>query len=441
MTQFRNFSCASTIAFSAVVAIAAIPANAAVLVQRVTASSLEVSPFNFGTSVAVSGHNALLGAPGPPPEFSNAPGTAIVFESDGAGPWQKMSNLIPTVSTIGDGFGSAVDLYGNTALIGSRWDKTDGDRVGSAYIFQKDGAGQWSQLARLKPNDVQNVAGFGATVSLFGDYAMVGAPDSFDGQGAAYIFKDQGNGNWNQVAKLQGSDVDGNDLFGYSLSIYGTTAVVSALQWDAPSPRFNAGRIYFFEATLSGEWAEVARMTPGSGGVGNVSLGLDAAVFGQPLYGDVNCDDCGAIRMVSKDQSGKWQLASTFVEGDRDARYAAGEFGRAVALDGHRVLASRPGYPHTDAAFLFDQKSGAWGLDYPPEKLTPGPPSPGEEWTRQFGLSLDMVGNDILIGSNGTVYFYRHVPEPASATSIATSFFVTVAMTRVASRRLRRPQR
>ena len=60
-------SCEYAIALS--LAVATVPSNAATLVQRVTAAELEVSPIDFGTSIAVSGGNALLGASGDLPEF------------------------------------------------------------------------------------------------------------------------------------------------------------------------------------------------------------------------------------------------------------------------------------------------------------------------------------------------------------------------------------
>jgi hypothetical protein len=51
-----------------------------------------------------------------------------------------------------DYFGSQVSISGNRALIGAEMDDDNGDRSGSAYIFEFDGA-NWVESVKLKPAD------------------------------------------------------------------------------------------------------------------------------------------------------------------------------------------------------------------------------------------------------------------------------------------------
>ena len=74
---------------------------------------------------------------------------------------------------------------------------------------------------------------FGTAVSLSGDYAIVGAknedPDGADNAGAAYIYKRDGTtGVWGDEQKIVASDKQANDIFGESVSISGDYAIVGA---------------------------------------------------------------------------------------------------------------------------------------------------------------------------------------------------------------------
>jgi len=62
-------------------------------------------------------------------------------------------------------------------------------------------------------------AGFGWSVSIYDDYAVISALGDNLARGAAYIFK-RSNNNWIQEEKLTASDGDIQDWFGCSVSIF-----------------------------------------------------------------------------------------------------------------------------------------------------------------------------------------------------------------------------
>ena len=53
-------------------------------------------------------------------------------------------------------------------------DDDNGSASGSAYIFTRSGA-NWSEQAKLLPNDGSNDDDFGNSVAISGTYAIVGA--------------------------------------------------------------------------------------------------------------------------------------------------------------------------------------------------------------------------------------------------------------------------
>jgi len=73
-------------------------------------------------------------------------------------------------------------------------------------VFKRDGT-VWTEEAKLLASDGAEYDHFGQSVSIDGDYAIIGAPwsdDNGEDSGSAYIFKRDGT-NWIQEDKLRAS--------------------------------------------------------------------------------------------------------------------------------------------------------------------------------------------------------------------------------------------
>jgi hypothetical protein len=88
-----------------------------------------------------------------------------------------------------------------------------------------------TQTAKLTASDGLADDCFGFSVSIYGDYAIVGAYQD-DSKGSAYSFLRSG-GSWHEKKKQTASDGAAGDLFGNSVSIYGDYAIVGARQDDS----------------------------------------------------------------------------------------------------------------------------------------------------------------------------------------------------------------
>ena len=115
-----------------------------------------------------------------------------------------------------DYFGESVSISGDYAVVGASLDDDNGSSSGSAYIFHRVN-GVWVEETKLTPSDGAQYDYFGESVSISGDYAVIGAQWDDDigsfGAGAAYIFRRDGS-TWVEEAKLTASDGDGFDHFG-----------------------------------------------------------------------------------------------------------------------------------------------------------------------------------------------------------------------------------
>jgi hypothetical protein len=187
----------------------------------------------FGDSVAISGTSAVAGADG----HAKAAGRAYVFTKTGAG-WKQAAELRGSDTVVGDAFGDSVAISGTSAVAGA-----DGHAkaAGRAYVFTKTASG-WKQTAELEGADTVAGDTFGNSVAISGTSVVVGAYAHAKSAGRAYVFAKTGTG-WTQAAELKGSDTVAGDLFGSSVAISGTTAIVSAA-----GHADTAGRAYVFEA-------------------------------------------------------------------------------------------------------------------------------------------------------------------------------------------------
>jgi len=263
----------------------------------------KVTPFDvtgndgFGVSTSVSGDYAIVGAPFDS-DLGPSSGSAYVFKREGAS-WVQQAKLTASDGSAYDDFGVSVSLSGDYALIGASND--DGFK-GSAYVFMRD-AESWYEQAKLVASDRSRGDMFGASVSLDGPYAMIGADsDTIDGtrSGSAYIFRRDGS-IWAEQEKLTGGPERGdNDAFGHSVSISGDHALAGVVGSDQNG--FNTGLAYLYRRDQS-SWVEVNRLwasdaAPEDGFGGSVSIDINYVVVGSS-GGDDNEFNSGAAYVFS----------------------------------------------------------------------------------------------------------------------------------------------
>ena len=219
---------------------------------------------------------------------------------------QTMADLFPeSKRTASDGaaadrFGRSVSISGDYAVIGAYYnDDDDGNRSGSAYIFERDGAGNWNEVQKLTPSDGAEFDYFGNSVSISGNYAVIGAygdDDNGANSGSAYVFERSGSaGNWSEVEKLTASDGAASDRFGYAVSISGNTVVIGA-DSDDDDNGGNSGSAYVFERGGAGNWSETQKLTA-SDGAGFDFFGISVSISGNTVVIGADNDDDNGIQL------------------------------------------------------------------------------------------------------------------------------------------------
>ena len=289
----------------------------------------------FGTSVAVSGGTIFVGAPLHDAAALDA-GAVYVFNFDG-NDWVQTDKLTPTQLGLGDEFGTSVAIDGDYAIVGAPFDVTQGLSAGAAYAFVYEGLNGWVLQQRILPADGAALDRFGWSVALSGQTALVGAPledDAGLGAGAAYTFL-AGGGQWMQEAKLLPTGWGSWQQFGSAVAIDGDTALVGAPGDDLRSP--NAGAAFLFDR-YDGGWTFIEQALPPAARADGFGFGARVAIDGNiALIGAFGADDLGpdggAVSALRRDE-GVWIDDATLlpIDGLPQERFGA------VAVSGSRAI-------------------------------------------------------------------------------------------------------
>ncbi|MEL6135744.1 MAG: hypothetical protein AAFR59_20490, partial [Bacteroidota bacterium] len=182
----------------------------------------------------------------------------------------KSSKQFAADRNIGDFLGSTVALDGDYAIAGASLHDLDpqgGDSLanaGAAFVYEKDGSGEWQFVQKLVPSDRVSNDRFGFHVDLEGDFAIIGAPNKSqtgtNGVGAAYLFERDGQGVWQEVDKLVHANFEAFDNFGSAVVLRGDTAMISCTFEDVNMIR-DAGAVYVANRNMQGNWSINQRLT------------------------------------------------------------------------------------------------------------------------------------------------------------------------------------
>jgi hypothetical protein len=353
----------------------------------------------FGTAVAIDGHTAIVGAPRA--DYVSI-GSAYIFDvSDPDQPIQ-VDKLTPSDGASGDKFGFSVAIDGDTAVIGARLDDDNGWRSGSVYIFRNDGNGNWLESAKITASDGAEDDGFGRSVAISGNTVLVGAPhDDDDGEnsGSAYVFDIAIPGDPVELTKLLAQDGSEDSSLGRSVAIDGDTAIVGAYRDDEYG--YAAGSAYLFrDDSGSGDWVQVAKITASDAApearFGNaVAIDGDTAVVGAYSASDHHGEDSGAAYVFER--TGDVWIEKAKLNASDGAM--SDLFGYSVAIYADSAMVGAVGDDDngesSGSVYIFrDDGNGNW-IEI--DKITASDGAHGDS----FGCSVAIDGDTAIVGASG----------------------------------------
>ncbi len=287
----------------------------------------------FGSSVAVDGDRALVGASAENICGPNS-GAAYVFERNSTeDTWSQVARLSPRDCVIGDFFGRSLSISGNRAVVAASGSFPSRNASNAAYIFERsDETGEWKEVFKITHKSTEEEGSFAASVSLDGDRVLIatsGDPIRHEYSGVAYVYERNGKGNWIRKARLTGSGSMAHGVFGGSCALDGDYVVVTASMYYKEKP----GSLYIFERDpATDRWQEVKRI----GGIDDIfiSVALDDRyiIAGESLDGSKKS---GIATLYERSDDGSWALKQIIKP---NVPYKSGAFGSAVSFDGKSAL-------------------------------------------------------------------------------------------------------
>lgn len=280
-------------------------------------------------------------------------------------------------------------------------------------------AQNWNQVLKTVEADRTMNDYFGCSVSISGDYAIVGAYNedkdasglnTLTNPGAAYILQNVA-GIWTLVQKVVASDRGGNDFFGTSVAIDGDFAIVGAYQEDhdavGASTKSNSGSVYIFQ-NIAGIWTEVQKIVASDRNTDDF-FGFSVAIDGNYIivgaYQEDENDSSSATLFnpgsayIFKYIVGTWTEMQKIVPSDRAA---ADFFGYTVDINGSYAIIGAYAEDEnagggatmsaSGSAYIFENTADVWSQD---QKLV----ATDRGIDDYFGYSVAITDNYAIIGA------------------------------------------
>ena len=204
----------------------------------------------FGWATALSNDGNVLAVSAPlvaPKKGKGQDGAAYVFDRDDSGQWRQVAMVQADNGSTDAYFGQALALdgTGNRLAVGAIGDSVKKDNAGAVFLFDRTTAGTWEKQQVLRPKIVTAYDAFGNALSFDhnGRRLVVGSTGdsskaidvngnardhSVLDAGAAYIFDDGGQGQWQQVAYLKSPNPHFRANFGWSVALSGDGHTLAA---------------------------------------------------------------------------------------------------------------------------------------------------------------------------------------------------------------------
>ena len=347
----------------------------------------------FGSSVALHGTTAMIGAQQATVNGNEAQGAVYVFEQSNDGVWHPTQKIVSNDGQEFDTFGNTIAFEGDTALIGAYGTMVNGNfSQGAVYVFKLTG-GVWTQTQKITADDGQMFDNFGYSIGLSGATAIIGADGASIGdngaQGTAYVY-DGSSGTWTKTQKLVASDGGASDIFGYSIAFDGTQLLIGAYMYN-----MGQGAVYAF-GNSGGTWTQTQKIVA-SDAATNTYFGYATALSGSTLLigswgANPGGNDTQGAAYIFTASNGVWTQTQELISDDGTA---ADKFGHSVALQGTTALIGADGWSNGEtvgAVYAFDGSSGTF-LQTQKFVASDGQP------TFQFGFPVTFDGDTALVGS------------------------------------------
>jgi hypothetical protein len=299
-------------------------------------------------------------------------------------------------------FGASVSVVGSTALIGAPQD----DDGGYVYVFARDKDGRWT--ARTPIRAPSGAGRFGDRIVSDAFSALIA------GGNVVYYYTREKDDTWHLRQTIPAPV--GSTTFSEGIALQGCEAMISSFEGPPGRPPTGAA-VLLFNRCINGRWRQMQTIVPPDLDAGG-AFGTSIAVRGDEMLIGAPLSERGAAYFYVR-HNGRWIERQKLVTADADASL---EFGAAVTFDEHSAVVGDPffgwiGDPYfwnTGAAYVFTRTRGGW---IEQERLQPQVDTAPEWGWSGYGQTLLLRNGLLIVGVPGdegpdhlpgTISFYTH---------------------------------
>ena len=353
----------------------------------------------LGSSLDTTGEYVVVGSPFSHQHASFSGAARVLHREDDC--WSVDGDLVSAEVDGNDELGAAVAIDGKRVIVGMPGDEGFANDAGRAQIWQRESAG-WQQVADFLPIGVPTGGGFGSSVDIRGDWAMVAYDAATSGIVNAY--NEASPANWIQRDTLVASSYHPGDGFGDAIAMYGDRVAIGAPTSNAGAPA--GGAVHVFQR-WDNDWLEQQVILPqglqaGARFGASIAFEGNLMVIGAPdangsLFGEAGL--AYVYENVYKPISGQfeWELQQVL---EQKYEVEAAHFGASVSIDGDAILVGAPveaGSYKNGTVHVFEPSGGVW-------QHVDAVNAPGAKAGDRFGASVARRDGTLFAGAPGLYY-------------------------------------
>jgi len=282
-------------------------------------------------------------------------------------------------------FGNSVSISGNFAIVGA----PGGYPFGAAYLYKKEFE-NWIEAEIFHPSDSTNTFGFGSSVYINGDYLIISANHTYNNSsGSAYIYHKDGE-NWTEIDIIEASGSPICDQYGCSVAITvdGNYAIVGAFNDDENGEGFGAAYIYHRSGSLWNLQTKIMAFDGALYDLFGYSVSInDNYIFISALNDDDNGEQSGSV-YVYQNTGSNWEYHSKLIS----SHYTLHDrFGTFISVSGDYIIIGAPG-EEIGETYIFRLDNSNWIED---TILT----ASDGFYYNHFGRSVSISDDFIVVGA------------------------------------------
>lgn len=349
----------------------------------------------FSTGTAADGDYVVVSSPHKTIMGVSFAGCVQVYHKDANGNFDSVVRLTSPTLTQYQYFGWSVDISGDYIIVGTH------TNLGGAYIFHRTGLNTWDSGTLLTiPNSTANDY-FGKVVSISGDYAVSAARrtvNSVSTAGKVFVYKRTDINSWDNITEITDDTALSGEDFGNDVSIDGDYLVITA-----PSKKVStvAGETFVYHRTGENVWGEQTvllqnSIDDGMSGFGSnrrvvVKIAGDYIAVGRPWETEESYPQKGKAIIYHRTGTNSWDNGTVI---SSPINQSSLFFGESVDIQGNNLLIGATGYSSfTGTAYIYYKiNTNSW--DSGTQIVSP------TIFQDYFGANVCLSGDDAICGAH-----------------------------------------